>query len=88
MRWRHHESMHAGLRIWEIWTPELLRPAHVEAARNRRSRVSDRLQNNAAERRSSPRRPQRRTARTRGLADGKHGLFGPRSDPAGGGLEY
>jgi len=29
--------MHAGLRIWEIWTPELLRPAHVEAARNRRS---------------------------------------------------
>src|ERR1035437_7566080 len=41
MRWRHHESIHAGLRIWEIWTPELLWPAHVEAARNRRSVSSE-----------------------------------------------
>ena len=32
--------MHAGLRIWEIWTPELLRPAHVEAARNRSARIA------------------------------------------------
>src|SRR5664280_2467213 len=63
MRWRHHESIHAGLRIWEIWTPELLWPAHVEAARNRRSRVSDRAPNAAPERRRSPPWPQRRTAR-------------------------
>ncbi len=33
-------SIHADLQIWEIWTPELLRPAHVEAVDNRRSALT------------------------------------------------
>jgi len=84
MRWRHHESIHAGRRIWEIWTPELLWPAHVEAARNRRSRVSDRAPNAAPERRRSPPWPQRRTAhpvRSRTASTPAVERLGPRREP-------
>jgi len=75
MRWRHHESIHVGLRIWEIWTPELLWPAHVEAARNRRSGALQGAPNDATERRPSPSWPQRRTApRARHSAESRAGL--------------